>query len=397
MKILLSAFQCSPVRGSEPGTGWNWARSLADMGHEVTIITAPRFRDEIRTAGRDDIDFQYVDYPSFRLQPVLPRVAVYDVYLRWQEAILAHARQYGGKFDVVHHVVWAGLHLGTRLWQLPAPCVFGPVGGGQVAPGRYWRYFGRTWPAELLRSAATGTLLSVNRHSRDAVRNSAVTLVCNSDTEAAVRRLGGRDIRYMMADGLADEAFGAARAQPSGVPTVLFAGRLIARKAPALAVEAFAELRRHMAARLVIAGDGPLRGQVLGTARRLGVAGDVDLLGMVPLPRLRGLYDSASALLFTSLRESFGSPVLEAFGRGLPVVAMNIGGIADVDAGTAAVRVPLPADPRRLAPRLGAALATVLTDGTWDRRSSDGIAWADGWRWSSKARAATAIYEEIAG
>ena len=149
----------------------------------------------------------------------------------------------------------------------------------------------------------------------------------------------------MLADGLVPSWIGAVHAQPAGTPVVLFIGRLIPRKAPTLAVEAFAELRRKIPARLVIAGDGPLRGKVLETIERLGVTDDVQLLGAVPFGDVKSVYDSASVLLFTSLRESFGAPFLEALGRGLPAVALDYSGIGDADVGRAAVKVALPAEP----------------------------------------------------
>ena len=78
-----------------------------------------------------------------------------------------------------------------------------------------------------------------------------------------------------------------------------------------------------MPARLIVAGDGPARGQVLSAVKRLRLDEDVQLLGHVPWDEIRGLYDSASVLLFTSLRDSSGAQFLEALGRGLPAVALD--------------------------------------------------------------------------
>lgn len=36
--ILLSAYACSPLWGSEPGVGWQWALELSKR-HDVTVIT----------------------------------------------------------------------------------------------------------------------------------------------------------------------------------------------------------------------------------------------------------------------------------------------------------------------------------------------------------------------
>jgi glycosyltransferase involved in cell wall biosynthesis len=198
-----------------------------------------------------------------------------------------------------------------------------------------------------------------------------------------------------MADGRPADWIGQPHSRPSGVPSVLWVGRLLPHKAPVLAVEAFAELRATMDARLVIAGDGPLRGQVLAAIDRLGLTGDVELLGYVPWDSMRGLYDSASVFLFTSLRETFGAPFLEALGRGVPAVAIDLHGIADVQAGPGAVKVPLAERPTDLPGGLAAALATVITDDDWERRSEAAVAWAAERAWPAKAATATRLYEEL--
>lgn len=396
MKILLSAFHCHPHRGSELSTGWNWASALAEMGHDVTVLTCSEFRDDIFAENPVNIDFRFIDYPESSLRKFSGVLGMYETYLRWQDAALSDIQAQGRDYDVAHHVTWGGLHLGSQLWKLPAPLVYGPVGGGQTAPASYWRYFGRGWPAEMARTASTGRMLKLNNRCRQTIQNSAITLVNNSATAAACARLGAKDIRYMMADGLVPSWIGAAHAQPAGVPVVLFVGRLIARKAPTLAVEAFAELRRKTPARLVIAGDGPLRGKVLETAERLGVADDVQLLGAVPFGDIKSVYDSASVLLFPSLRESFGAPFIEALGRGLPAVALDYSGIADADVGRAAEKVAVPSKPEELPGRLASAMHTVLSDGEWQSRSAAGIKWASDWTWPVKAAAATEIYQQIA-
>jgi glycosyltransferase involved in cell wall biosynthesis len=322
---------------------------------------------------------------------------MFDSYLRWQKAALREAETSGRQYDVVHHVTWGSLRLGSDLWRLPVPLVYGPIGGGQAAPAAYWRYFGREWPAERLRTASGNSLLALNSHSRDTMRHAAVTLVTNSATAAACQRLGAADVRYMLADGLPSDWLAAPRRRPAGVPVVLWVGRLLRLKAPVLAIEAFAQLRRAMPARLLVAGDGPLRGHVRAAVERLGLSGDVQLLGQVSWEGIRRLYDSASVLLFTSLRDSFGAQFLEALGRGLPAVVLDHHGMKDVEAGPAAVKVPLPASPRELPGRLSSALRGVLCDSGWEKRSAAGVNWAAGHLWPEKGAAATRIYQEITG
>lgn len=397
MKVLLSAFQCSPGRGSEPGNGWHWANALAEFGHDVTVLTSSNFREPILAADPQGIRFSFIDLPSSPLRRVAPRLGWYDIYRQWQDAALARAQAEPQPFDVIHHVTWASLRLGSMLWQLPVPLVYGPIGGGQSAPGNYWRYFGRNWPAEALRSASGGRLLMLNGRSRGTIRNSAVTLVVNSATRAACQRLGATDVRYMLADALPPEWIARPRTRPTGTPVVLWVGRLESHKAPVLAVEAFAELRKSVAARLVIAGDGPLRGQLRTAIERLGLSDDVELLGQVPFGELRRLYDDATVFVFTSLRETFGAPFLEALGRGLPAVALDHHGIGDVEVGSAAVKVPLARNPAELPGRVAAALQSILSDPAWEARNAAALDWAAEQIWPARAAAATRIYHDIIG
>lgn len=394
MKVLLSALACCPGKGSEPNTGWQWANALTELGHEVTVLTMSSFREPIFATNPKDIDFRFVDIPSSPLR-FSQRLWTVHVYARWQDAALKDVEVARQNYDVVHHVTWASLHLGSQLWRLPAPLVYGPIGGGQTAPASYWRYFGKDWPAESLRTASTGSFLKLNSRSRETIRNSAVTFVCNSATALACERLGATDVRFMMADGLSHEWLAEVRSQPADTPVVLWLGRLIPRKAPTLAVEAFAKLREAMPARMVVAGDGPLRRQVRATVERLGLERDVELLGQVPFDEIRPLYDSASIFLFTSLRDSFGGQVLEALGRGLPVVALDHQGVGDADTGQAIMKVPLPPQPRDLPGHLAAAMQTVLCDDEWESRSAAAVNWAGRQVWPAKAATATRVYEEL--
>jgi len=107
-----------------------------------------------------------------------------------------------------------------------------------------------------------------------------------------------------------------------GVPVYLAAGRMVAQKDHATLLRAFA---LHSAdgrpARLMILGDGPLRDELAGLARSLGIAERVAMPGFVanPLPFMR----QATAFVLTSRYEGFGNVLVEALGVGTPVVSVD--------------------------------------------------------------------------
>ena len=80
----------------------------------------------------------------------------------------------------------------------------------------------------------------------------------------------------------------------------------------------------------------------------------VRCLGHVPADRIPVLYQSASALLFPSLEEGFGFPLLEAMAYGLPVVTSNTSALPEVG-GDAALYAD-PGDPSDIASKVCSAV-----------------------------------------
>lgn len=99
----------------------------------------------------------------------------------------------------------------------------------------------------------------------------------------------------------------------------LFISRLVSYKHPDLAAEACGQL----GLKLVIAGDGPLRQEVEGLAKKYK---NVNYLGRVSDSKLKELYENCKCLIYPVESEDFGMVPLEAAGFGKPVIAFYSGG-----------------------------------------------------------------------
>ncbi|HET9383711.1 MAG TPA: glycosyltransferase family 1 protein, partial [Gemmatimonadales bacterium] len=133
------------------------------------------------------------------------------------------------------------------------------------------------------------------------------------------RERGRRDWR------IPDEAF-----------VVLHVGSTVDRKNVPLVIQTLARLRQHTEAYLLQVG-GRFTAEQEQLIDRLDLRGAVRSIASADETALRRAYRTADVLLFPSLYEGFGFPVLEAFASGLPVVTSGAGGLKEVSGGAAVV------------------------------------------------------------
>lgn len=106
-----------------------------------------------------------------------------------------------------------------------------------------------------------------------------------------------------------------------------FAGRLTAQKSLGRALEAVAGAD---GVQLVIAGEGPDRKQLEERAAELGITQRVRFVGAQPREQIVELFRAADATILSSSWENFPHTVVEALAAGTPVLAMAVGGVAEV-------------------------------------------------------------------
>jgi colanic acid/amylovoran biosynthesis glycosyltransferase len=118
--------------------------------------------------------------------------------------------------------------------------------------------------------------------------------------------------------------------------TILTIGRLVEKKGHRYSIEAFAKVAKDRNICYLIAGDGPLRGELEALVARLGVGDKVEFLGEVTQDEAIAVYNKAHIFILASVTAADGDqegvPVvlMEAQASGIPTISTLHAGIPEV-------------------------------------------------------------------
>ncbi|HEV7162523.1 MAG TPA: glycosyltransferase family 4 protein [Solirubrobacteraceae bacterium] len=142
---------------------------------------------------------------------------------------------------------------------------------------------------------------------------------------------------------------------------------------------------------LLIAGEGPMRGEIEARATQIEPAGSVRVLGLVPDSELVELYRAGDVAVVPTLSiEGFGLVVLEAAACGTPSVVSSVGGLPEViRALDPSLLVPA-GEPKALAARLDRAARGELPSHERTR------GYAEAFSWPVVAERHRALYADLA-
>jgi len=337
MKVLISAYSCEPGRGSERGVGWNVAREVAKH-HEVWVLTRP---DESKTAIEAELaarpvpnlHFVYFTLPFWRDSMRFGQSGAMQIhYYLWQIQAYFVARRLHADigFDVSHHVTFVKYSAPSLLACLPVPFIWGPVGGGESAPPKFWKDFSlRARLYELARDTVR------NIGQRDplvslTIRNTSVVRATTDDTAERLYRMGANEVHIVPEVGLLDEEIEILNQcpLPSTQPIRFISmGRLLHWKGYQISVQAFAQANLPDAQYWLV-GEGPELDNLKELAEKNGVADQVKFWGRLPREDTLERLSESQVLVHPSLHDPGGWVCVEAMASGRPVICLNHGGPA---------------------------------------------------------------------
>ncbi|HME86811.1 MAG TPA: glycosyltransferase family 1 protein [Candidatus Nanoarchaeia archaeon] len=169
---------------------------------------------------------------------------------------------------------------------------------------------------------------------------------------------------------------------------ILIVGSLEPRKNVVKQLMAFEDARKMYDIQLVIiTKKGWKNKEIYAAINRSKFKNDIYILNNVGYQELLSAYAGSQCLLFASLYEGFGLPVLEAMSQGCPVITSNISSLPEV-AGNAAKLV----DPNNTK-EIAHALKAVLKDNSQMKKK--GFAQVKKFSWEKAAKETLAVYKSV--
>jgi glycosyltransferase involved in cell wall biosynthesis len=173
---------------------------------------------------------------------------------------------------------------------------------------------------------------------------------------------------------------------------LLFVGGADPRKNHRVVMEAASLILTHLQGKTLVFAGTPMHpfGSYEGTAQSFGLTGRVLCPGRLTQSDLQLLYSFADLLIFPSLYEGFGMPVLEAMACGAPVITSKTTALGEV-AGDAAMLVD-PSNAREVADTM---IQVIENESLRASLKARGFARAKQFTWSRAAVQTCELYASL--
>lgn len=406
LRIVISAYACSPYKGSEPGVGWGFVAALAKYHDLWVIVEEEKFRADIERYLADNpaffqsVHFFYLKKQRNRWLRKLWPPSYYWYYRRWHEDAFALAQRLHQEigFDIAHQLTMVGFREPGYLWELGIPFVWGPIGGMGLFP---WRFLPQLGAHGALYYLGYNLLNLWQMHfaqrPRLAARVAGAGLItATPDNQRGAEHYWQCPSTLMSEVGLPPiTARSPLRRKQYEPLRIVWTGLHVPRKSLNLALLALAEFPTEVDWELHILGQGVLTSTWQQLSEKLGISGHCRFHGWLPRDKALAIMAGSHLLLITSLRDLTSTVTVEALAFGLPIVCLDHCGFAGVVDKSCGIKVPV-VRPVETVNGLAEALQNIAKDeGLRYRLAQGALLRVQDFSWKKKAETLNHIYRSV--
>lgn len=345
--ILVSAYGCEPLKGSEPGVGWNWVLQMARHNklHVITRANNQEFIEKYLPSDvKENIIFYYYDTPRFIKRFKNKAKGLYFYYFFWQIGIVPLAKKIvrNNHIDYAMHLTFGSMWMPTFLPFLKVPFIWGPVGGGDCEPKSFLKLLApKQRFIQSFRYVMNGTSLLNPFIFIPALKASAI--LCRTENSARVIPGCFRSkVKVILETAMEGDIFKYKKQERAdGKIRFISIGRLLPNKNILSAVRALQYLPEELQYEYYIIGSGSQKKAIVAEIEFQKLSDRVKIIDEMPRNRVLEELQMADIFLFPSLREGGSWALMEAMVIGLPVICLNWAGMSITTDDSCAIRLPV--------------------------------------------------------
>lgn len=364
--ILVSAYACEPLKGSEQGVGWNWVLQMAKR-NKLHVITRANNQIPIETYLPKDlatnITFHYYDTAKpFRFIKKWPG-GLYFYYLFWQIGIIRLVWKIKNKyaFDYSMHLTFGNVWLPTFLPFFNIAFIWGSLGGGESIPNSFLlslpfdQFFIQFFRKILILSTRINLFFLFASFR-------AKCIICRTeDTAHIFPKVFRKKIKLMSDGAIEPEIFNYSRIESETNPTIklVTTSRLIPFKNVKTAIKSLMYISESYSLELTIIGSGYQKRTLEKLAYSPANKHKVSFISDIPRDSVLQIISEHDIFVYPSLREANNLAILEAMAIGLPVVCLNWSGMAISTDDDCAFRLPV-SSPEQMPKDMAKAICSLI-------------------------------------
>lgn len=174
----------------------------------------------------------------------------------------------------------------------------------------------------------------------------------------------------------------------------IYVGGLVIHKNVPRIIYAYDLLRKNMPQVkekfIIIGGASSGMKEINLAVSKTTFAKDIIFLNFIPMEEMPAFYSGATALVFPSLNEGFGQPIIEAMGCGTPVITSNLASMPEVSGGASILVNPYKIE------EIMVAMKKIIEDKSLrDQLSVKGIERAKMFTWEKYTEANFEVYKKV--
>jgi len=404
LKILISAYACSPSRGSEPGMGWNFVTGLSNF-HEVHVIVEKRKWEQsiieylvLHPSLKQNLTFHFIDKKRNKWLRKLWPPSYYWFYKEWQKKTYKLALELNQieDFDLIHQLNMVGYREPGFLWKIDKPFVWGPIGGLENSPWILLPTIGlKGFVFYAARNLINSFQRTFNRRPRKAInRTNNRIIAATPENSKLIYEIWNKNSEVICEVGKETQVKSFVSKRPKETKLkIIWSGQHTPGKNLPLLLKILKDI--DIKYELRILGVGEMTSKWKKIAIKYGIENFCKWYGWLKRDDAINVMKSGHVFCITSVKDLTSSVLLEAISLGLPIITLDHCGFSHVVNKSCGIKIPINSK-RQIQSDFTEALQKIFRDETYRQALSNGaIKRSEYFSWNKKITQLNLIYQEV--